>query len=78
MNFLNVGYGNVINVDKLISVVSAESAPIKRLIQNAKDEGMAIDATCGKKTKSALIMENNSIVLSSLLAETIASRLNQE
>lgn len=76
MAFVNIGYGNVVNSEKVISIVSPEAAPVKRMIQGAKDDGDAIDATCGKKTKSVLIMENHTLVLSSLLPDTIASRFN--
>lgn len=76
MAFVNIGYGNVVNSEKVISVVSPEAAPVKRMIQSAKDEGAAIDATCGKKTKSVLVMENQMLVLSSLLPDTIAGRFN--
>ena len=76
MAFVNIGYGNVVNSEKVISIVSPEAAPVKRMIQGAKDDGDAIDATCGKKTKSVLIMENHTIVLPSLLPDTIASRFN--
>ncbi len=77
MAFINIGYGNVVNSEKIISIVSPEAAPVKRMIQSAKDNGDAIDATCGKKTKSVLVMENHMVVLSSLLPDTIAGRLNQ-
>ncbi len=76
MAFINIGYGNVVNCDKVISVVSPEAAPVKRMIQGAKDDGRAIDATCGKKTKAVLVMENGSLVLSALLPDTLASRFN--
>ena len=76
MAFVNIGYGNVINSEKVISIVSPEAAPVKRMIQGAKDDGTAIDATCGKKTKSVLVMENQMLVLSSLLPDTIAGRFN--
>lgn len=78
MPFINVGFGNVVNSDKVYSVVSPEAAPIKRMIQNAKDAGTAVDCTCGRKTKAILVMENETIVLSSLLPETIATRMNAE
>lgn len=78
MPFINIGYGNVVNSDKVCSIVSPDAAPIKRLIQNAKDTGNAIDGTCGRKTKAVLVMENESIVLSSLLPETIAARMNAQ
>lgn len=78
MHFVNIGYGNVVNSDKVYSIVSPDAAPVKRIIQNAKDNGNAIDATCGRKTKAVLVMDNQTIVLSSLLPETIAARMNAE
>ena len=71
---IHVGFGNIVNTDKIIAIVSPESAPIKRLVQKAKETGLAIDATQGRKTKSVLVMENSQIVLSALLPETIAGR----
>ena len=76
MNFINIGFGNVVNADKIISIVSPVAAPVKRLVQNARDNGDAGDATCGRKTKAVIIMENKTVVLSSLLPETIVTRLN--
>ncbi len=76
MAFVNIGYGNVVNSDKVISIVSPDAAPMKRMIQSAKDDGTAIDATCGKKTKSVMVMENHMLVLSSLLPDTVAGRFN--
>lgn len=78
MRFVNIGFGNVVNSDKVYSIVSPDAAPVKRMIQNAKDTGAAIDGTCGRKTKAVLVMDNHSIVLSSLLPETIAARMNSE
>ncbi len=72
---IHIGFGNIVNTSKIIAIVSPESAPIKRLVQNAKEKGMAIDATQGRKTKSVLVMENNQLVLSALLPETIAGRV---
>ena len=76
MNFINIGFGKVVNADKIISIVSPVAAPVKRLVQNARDNGDAVDATCGRKTKAVIIMENKTVVLSSLLPETIVTRLN--
>jgi hypothetical protein len=76
MQFVNIGFGNVVNSDKVYSIVSPDAAPVKRMIQNAKDNGTAIDGTCGRKTKAVLVMDNQSVVLSSLLPETIAARMN--
>lgn len=72
---IHIGFGNIVNTAKIIAIVSPESAPIKRLVQNAKEKGMAIDATQGRKTKSVLVMENSQVVLSALLPETIAGRV---
>ena len=77
MQFINIGFGNVVNSDKVYSIVSPDATPVKRLIQQAKDQGAAIDATCGRKTKAVLVLDNQTIVLSSLLPETIAARMNQ-
>lgn len=75
---VNVGFGNVVNSNKIISIISPDAAPIKRLVQTSKDTGMAIDATCGRKTKAVIVTESGHLVLSSLLPETIASRVNQK
>ena len=73
--FTHIGFGNIVNVDKVVSIVVPDAAPVKRLVQKAKDEGRIIDASAGRRTKAVLIMENNTVVLSSLLPETIASRI---
>lgn len=72
---IHIGFGNIVNTTKIIAIVSPESAPIKRLVQNAKEKGLAIDATQGRRTKSVLVMENSQVVLSALLPETIAGRV---
>lgn len=76
--FVHIGFGNIVNADKLVAIVSPDSAPVKRMVQNAKEEGSAIDATQGRKTKAVLVMENSQLVLSALLPETIASRAQTE
>ena len=75
---IHIGFGNIVNAGKIIAVVSPESAPVKRLVQKAKEEGTAIDATQGRKTKAVLVMENSQLVLSALLPETIAQRAQAE
>ena len=72
--FIHVGFGNIVNTDKIIAVVSPESAPVKRLVQRAKEAGTAVDATQGRKTRAVLVMENSQLILSALLPETIAQR----
>ncbi|MCM1146157.1 MAG: DUF370 domain-containing protein [Clostridium sp.] len=71
---IHIGFGNVVNIGKIIAIVAPDSAPIKRMIQKAKENGTVVDATQGRKTKAVLIMENSQIVLSALLPETITSR----
>lgn len=70
---INIGYGNVVNSDKIIAIISSDSAPAKRLVQSARDSGRAVDATQGRKTKSLIISEGH-VILSALLPETIAGR----
>lgn len=78
MRMLNIGYGNLVAADKLISIISPESAPIKRLIQDNRERGRIVDATFGRKTKSLLVMENGYIILSALMPETVAARLEDK
>ncbi len=66
---IHIGFGNIVNTDKIIAIVSPEAAPIKRLVQKAKETGLAIDATQGRRTKSVLVMENSQVVLSALLRD---------
>lgn len=73
---INIGYGNIVNIDKVVGIISPEAAPIKRMVQNAKDSGMAIDATCGRRTKSVIVIDSGQLMLSALLPETIANRVN--
>lgn len=71
---IHVGFGNIVNADKIIAIVSPDSAPVRRLVSQAKNDGRTIDATQGRKTKSVIVMENDRVVLSALLPETIRSR----
>ena len=73
---IHIGFGNVVNTGKIIAIVSPDSAPVKRMVQKAKETG--IDATQGRKTKAVLVMENSQIVLSALLPETISGRAQTE
>lgn len=76
MKLINIGYGNMISSQRIVTIVSPDSAPIKRLVQEAKDDGRAIDATYGRKTRAVIIMDSGHIVLSSLITETLAARIN--
>ncbi len=75
---IHIGFGNIVNTAKIIAIVSPDSAPVKRLVQKAKEDGTVIDATQGRKTKSVLVMEDSRIVLSALLPETIAGRVQSD
>ena len=77
MKLINIGYGNMISAARIVTIVSPDSAPIKRLIQEAKDDGRAIDATYGRKTRAVIVMDSGHIILSSLITETLASRINE-
>lgn len=76
MKLVNIGYGNMISAERIVTIVSADSAPIKRLIQEARESGKAVDATYGRKTRAVVIMDSGHIILSSLITETLAARIN--
>lgn len=78
MHLVNIGFGNIVTANKIVAVVSPESAPIKRMVQEAKDAKTAIDATCGRRTRSVLIMDSGHIILSAIQPETIASRTDKD
>lgn len=78
MKLVNIGFGNMINASRLIAVVSPDSAPIKRIVQESKERGTLIDATQGRRTRAVLIMDSDHVVLSYLQSETVANRLNGE
>ncbi|MEE8885558.1 MAG: DUF370 domain-containing protein [Eubacteriales bacterium] len=73
---INIGFGNAVNTDRVLSVVSPDAAPVRRMVSRARDNGALIDATQGRKTKSVVVMTNGSIVLSALQPETIVRRFN--
>ena len=74
MKLINIGFGNMISAGRLVAIVSPDSAPIKRMVQEARDRGTLIDATYGRRTRSVLIMDNDHLVLSALQPDTVASR----
>ena len=78
MKFINIGFGNLVAVDRIVALVSSDSAPIKRLIQDAKDEGRTIDVTCGRRTRAVIITDSEHVILSAIQAETIANRLDND
>ena len=78
MRFINVGYNNMVSADKIVALVSFDSAPSKRLVQDSKDQGRAVDCTGGKKTKSVVIMNSGHVILSSIESERLAARVAGE
>ncbi|HJF84409.1 DUF370 domain-containing protein [Megamonas hypermegale] len=76
VNLINVGYGNIVAANRIISIVGAESAPIKRIIADAKEAKKLIDASFGKKTRSVIIMDSGHVILSAVQPETVAGRIN--
>ena len=78
MKFINIGFGNMVAAERVVAVVSPESAPIKRLIQDAKDQGRTIDVSCGRRTRAVIITDSEHVILSAIQAETIANRLDSE
>ena len=78
MKFINIGFGNMVAVDRMVALVSPDSAPIKRMVQESRERGMLIDATYGRKTASIFIMDSDHVVLSALSPEKVAGRLQIE
>lgn len=78
MRLINIGYGNMISSSRIVTIVSPDAAPIKRMVQDARDRGALIDASCGRKTKAVIITDSDHIVLSAVQPETIAHRVNEK
>ncbi len=75
MKLINIGFGNMVSASRLVAIVSPESAPIKRIIQEARDKGVLIDATYGRRTRAVIVMDSDHVVLSAIQPETVANRL---
>ena len=78
MKLINIGFGSLISAQRLLAVIAPESAPIKRMIQEARERGVLIDASYGRRTRAVLVMDNDHVVLSALQPETVANRLSGE
>ncbi len=78
MKLINIGFGNMINAQRLVAIVSPDSAPIKRIIQECKERGTLIDATQGRRTRAVIIMDSDHVILTYLQCETVANRLDSE
>ena len=76
MKFVNAGFGNMFAVERIVALAAPDSAPIKRIIQDAKDDGRAIDISCGRRTRSVIITDSDHVILSAVLPETLSGRLN--
>ena len=76
MKFISIGYGNVVASERVVALVSPDSAPVKRLVQDARDAGRVIDVTCGRRTRSVIITDSEHVILSAVQPETISCRLN--
>ena len=76
IKLINIGYGNIVSANRIISIVSPESAPIKRIIQDARDRGSLIDATYGRRTRAVIVMDSDHVILSAVQPETVAHRLS--
>ena len=77
IQLLNIGFGNMVSANRVMAIISPESSPIKRMVQDARDKGLLIDATYGRKTRAVLVMDSGQIVLSAIQPETVAHRLVQ-
>jgi len=75
VKLINIGFGNMVSASKLVAIVSPESAPIKRIIQDARDKGVLIDATYGRRTRAVIVMDSDHVILSSIQPETVANRV---
>ena len=78
MKLINIGFGNMVSANRVVAVVSPESAPIKRVIQDAKESGTLIDATYGRRTRAVIVTDSDHVVLSAIQPETVANRLNDK
>ncbi len=78
LRLVNIGFGNMVSANRLISIIGPESAPVKRVIQEARERGMLIDASCGRRTRAVLIADSGHVILSAIQSETIANRLRSQ
>ena len=78
MKFINIGFGNMVAALRVVTIVNLDSSPIKRMVQDAKEEGRVIDVTCGRRTRSVIVTDSEHIILSAVQTETIAGRLDND
>ena len=75
MKFINIGFGNMVSAGRIVAIACPDSAPVKRLVQDAKDEGRVIDVSCGRRTRAVIITDSDHVILSAIQSETITNRL---
>mgnify|MGYP006356271497 FL=1 len=78
MKFINIGFGNMVSAARIVAIASPDSAPIKRLVQDAKEDGRVIDVSCGRRTRSVIVTDSEHIILSAIQTETITNRLTSD
>ena len=78
MKFINIGFGNMVSAGRIVAIAGPDSAPIKRLVQDARDDDRVIDVSCGRRTRAVIITDSDHVILSAIQAETISNRLNGE
>ena len=78
MKLINIGFGNVVSANRLVAIVSPESAPIKRIVTEAREKGRLVDATYGRRTRAVIIMDSDHVILSAIQPETVAGRLEDD
>ena len=78
MKFINIGFGNMVSAGRIVAIASPDSAPIKRLVQDAKEDGRVIDVSCGRRTRSVIVTDSEHIILSAIQTETITNRLTSD
>ena len=78
MQLVNIGFGNIVSAERIVAIVSPESAPIKRMVQESKDNKTAVDATYGRRTRAVIIMDSGHVILSAVQPETVAARLDKD
>ena len=78
MKFINIGFGNMVSAGRIVAIAAPDSAPIKRLVQDARDDGRVIDVSCGRRTRAVIITDSEHVILSAIQAETITNRLANE
>ena len=78
MKFINIGFGNMVSAGRIIAIASPDSAPVKRLVQDAREDGRVIDVSCGRRTRSVIVTDSDHVILSAIQTETITNRLSSD